>query len=226
MCASSSGRAAAFLSASGWGLSQETAERKVKVQSALALNTIYITGHWNGQGLIVRRGGCWVGSDCRVVRGGRAQQFKYLNLTCKHMNCTALSLCDISLHLFPTDCSGRRLGVLSCGSGDVLNCIGGRPRPHNLNVFIFNYSYEIMSLPRGEGEDVYVGPSPREAVCTWTPVWSMSQHWRHFRSEKDTAVTERIRDASLSLAGWNIPWRPIGLWDVKDPTLSRQSAHS
>jgi hypothetical protein len=22
------------------------------------------------------------------------------------------------------------------------------------------------------------------------------------------------------------PWRPIGLWDVKDPTLSRQSAHS
>jgi hypothetical protein len=23
----------------------------------------------------------------------------------------------------------------------------------------------------------------------------------------------------------NIPWRPIGLWDVKDPTLSRQSAH-
>jgi hypothetical protein len=23
----------------------------------------------------------------------------------------------------------------------------------------------------------------------------------------------------------NRPWRPIGLWDVKDPTLSRQSAH-
>jgi hypothetical protein len=22
-----------------------------------------------------------------------------------------------------------------------------------------------------------------------------------------------------------MPWRPIGLWDVKDPTLSRQSAH-
>jgi hypothetical protein len=22
------------------------------------------------------------------------------------------------------------------------------------------------------------------------------------------------------------PWRPIGMWDVKDPTLSRQSAHS
>jgi hypothetical protein len=21
------------------------------------------------------------------------------------------------------------------------------------------------------------------------------------------------------------PWRPVGLWDVKDPTLSRQSAH-
>jgi hypothetical protein len=28
---------------------------------------------------------------------------------------------------------------------------------------------------------------------------------------------------------WNLPrkrpWRPIGLWDVEDPTLSRQSAH-
>jgi hypothetical protein len=24
----------------------------------------------------------------------------------------------------------------------------------------------------------------------------------------------------------NRPWRPIGLWDVKNPTLSRQSAHS
>jgi hypothetical protein len=24
----------------------------------------------------------------------------------------------------------------------------------------------------------------------------------------------------------NRPWRPIELWDVKDPTLSRQSAHS
>jgi hypothetical protein len=23
----------------------------------------------------------------------------------------------------------------------------------------------------------------------------------------------------------NRPWRPIGLWDVKDPTLSRQSAY-
>jgi hypothetical protein len=24
----------------------------------------------------------------------------------------------------------------------------------------------------------------------------------------------------------NRPWRPIGFWDVKDPTLSRQLAHS
>jgi hypothetical protein len=23
----------------------------------------------------------------------------------------------------------------------------------------------------------------------------------------------------------NRPWRPVGLWDVKNPTLSRQSAH-
>jgi hypothetical protein len=29
-----------------------------------------------------------------------------------------------------------------------------------------------------------------------------------------------------SLYPCNRQWRPIGLWDVEDPTLSRQSAHS
>jgi hypothetical protein len=40
MCASSSGRAAEFFSASGKGLSEETTERKVKNQSACALNIL------------------------------------------------------------------------------------------------------------------------------------------------------------------------------------------
>jgi hypothetical protein len=42
MCASSSGSAAALFSESGWGPSQETAEHKVKVQSACALNILHI----------------------------------------------------------------------------------------------------------------------------------------------------------------------------------------
>jgi hypothetical protein len=42
MCASSSGRAAAFSRQVAKGLSQETAERKVNVQSACALNALYV----------------------------------------------------------------------------------------------------------------------------------------------------------------------------------------
>jgi hypothetical protein len=38
-----------------------------------------------------------------------------------------------------------------------------------------------------------------------------------------TAELEVWKKVKLSR---NRPWRPIGLWDVKDPTLSRQSAHS
>jgi hypothetical protein len=45
MCASSCGQAATFFSASGEGLSQETAESQVEVQSACALNTLYIGGN-------------------------------------------------------------------------------------------------------------------------------------------------------------------------------------
>jgi hypothetical protein len=42
MYASSSARAAIFFSASCQGLSQETAERRVKVESACGLNALYM----------------------------------------------------------------------------------------------------------------------------------------------------------------------------------------
>lgn len=42
MCASSSGRAAAFFSASGAALSQEVDDSKINVQSACALTTVYV----------------------------------------------------------------------------------------------------------------------------------------------------------------------------------------
>jgi hypothetical protein len=42
MCGSSSGRAAAFSSASGAALSQEIADGKIDVQSAFAMDTLYI----------------------------------------------------------------------------------------------------------------------------------------------------------------------------------------
>jgi hypothetical protein len=42
MCASSSGRAAAFFSASGEAPSQEAADANINVQSACALNMVYI----------------------------------------------------------------------------------------------------------------------------------------------------------------------------------------
>jgi hypothetical protein len=38
--------------------------------------------------------------------------------------------------------------------------------------------------------------------------------------------TELSIVCNLSSCPCNRPWRPIGFWDVKDPTLSRQSAHS
>jgi hypothetical protein len=43
MCASSSGRATAFFSASYAALSQEVANGKINVQAACALNTVYMT---------------------------------------------------------------------------------------------------------------------------------------------------------------------------------------
>jgi hypothetical protein len=52
------------------------------------------------------------------------------------------------------------------------------------------------------------------SICSW-PVSVLSSTF--------------LRLASLWKKKWsypcNRPWRPIGLWDVKDPTLSRQSAH-
>jgi hypothetical protein len=38
--------------------------------------------------------------------------------------------------------------------------------------------------------------------------------------------TAAFRVSKVKSYPCNRPWRPIGLWDVKDPTLSRQSAHS
>jgi hypothetical protein len=35
--------------------------------------------------------------------------------------------------------------------------------------------------------------------------------------------SKKLKEIFLRL---NMPWRPIGMWDVEDPTLSRQSAHS
>jgi hypothetical protein len=43
MCASSSGCAAAFFSASGAALSQEVADGKMNVQAACSLNMVYMT---------------------------------------------------------------------------------------------------------------------------------------------------------------------------------------
>jgi hypothetical protein len=44
----------------------------------------------------------------------------------------------------------------------------------------------------------------------------------HGRAGSGRNVYSRQRKSSYPR---NRPWRPIGLWDVKDPTLSRQSAH-
>jgi predicted nucleic acid binding AN1-type Zn finger protein len=49
MCASSSGRAAAFFSASGAALSQEVTDGKMNVQSACALDTRYFCGQHEGK---------------------------------------------------------------------------------------------------------------------------------------------------------------------------------
>jgi hypothetical protein len=43
MCATCTGRAAAFFSASGPSLSQEVADGKINVQSACPLNTMYFS---------------------------------------------------------------------------------------------------------------------------------------------------------------------------------------
>jgi hypothetical protein len=67
----------------------------------------------------------------------------------------------------------------------------------------------------------------------------MSLCWSHFDSHTDglsrmfedkgaQAMSHTRMDALYTEYSYirNRPWRPIGLWDVKDPTLSRQSADS
>jgi hypothetical protein len=51
----------------------------------------------------------------------------------------------------------------------------------------------------------------------------------HILAYFSTLKTDVIRSSETSGSlsdSCNRPWRPIGLWDVEDPTLSRQSAHS
>jgi hypothetical protein len=56
------------------------------------------------------------------------------------------------------------------------------------------------------------------------------QTTRSYISENGSSPRARLDEYSKSKVKVNLPrnrpWRPIGLWDVKDPTLSRQSAHS
>jgi hypothetical protein len=44
-----------------------------------------------------------------------------------------------------------------------------------------------------------------------------------FRRPNQNGVAQQCLKSKSYPRNW--PWRPIGLWDVKDPTLSRQSAH-
>jgi hypothetical protein len=50
------------------------------------------------------------------------------------------------------------------------------------------------------------------------PEWLMRGHNVLYRAA--------LKEAQHSTAQCAVPWRPLGLWDVKDPTLFRQSAHS
>jgi hypothetical protein len=53
------------------------------------------------------------------------------------------------------------------------------------------------------------------------PLWSSGQSsWLH-----NLDVLGEVKKKVKVKLSCNRPWRPIGLWDVKDPTLSRQSAH-
>jgi hypothetical protein len=52
---------------------------------------------------------------------------------------------------------------------------------------------------------------------------SHDQHTTVSQCHCETAWTLKCTSKAIP---HNRPWRPIGLWDVKDPTLSRQSAHS
>jgi hypothetical protein len=49
--------------------------------------------------------------------------------------------------------------------------------------------------------------------------------WAVTSSAAEVVTLSKVKSKKQSYP-CNRPWRPVGLWDVKDPTLSRQSAHS
>jgi hypothetical protein len=62
----------------------------------------------------------------------------------------------------------------------------------------------------------------RQSFIAWPlPSASVLVHY----SQLSYHLTLCTIDKSKVKLSRNRPWRPIGLWDVKDPTLSRQSAH-
>jgi hypothetical protein len=64
-------------------------------------------------------------------------------------------------------------------------------------------------------------------VCKGGTVWFLwSEKWVHVHHFDGTVAQWAVKVKKKSKVSRNRPWRPIGLWDVKDPTLSRQSAHS
>jgi hypothetical protein len=57
-------------------------------------------------------------------------------------------------------------------------------------------------------------------ICTSSLLDIMIGMWV---GQRRTPVYMKV---ALKVYPRNRPWRPIGLWDVEDPTLSRQSTHS
>jgi hypothetical protein len=64
------------------------------------------------------------------------------------------------------------------------------------------------------------------------PLTQSPPQQRKLFQENRAAHPQQCRHLQLTLSSKkksyrrNRPWRPIGLWDVKDPTLSRLSAQS
>jgi hypothetical protein len=55
---------------------------------------------------------------------------------------------------------------------------------------------------------------------------SPREEYRHSTARPQLRLSAPSLHINKQSCPFNRPWRPIGLWDVKDPTLSRQSAHS
>jgi hypothetical protein len=68
----------------------------------------------------------------------------------------------------------------------------------------------------------------RPHVSSLTAIWMESDTGgRHGRSQRtETALLHEVHSSQTGKSDpCNRPWRPIGLWDVEDPTFSGQSAH-